>query len=305
MSNKDPEKDYSNLTDALRFAFEQLTKNLYISIPGIIDSYNFATKRAIVHPAIKVITTDGTAIQHSSIVNVPVIWPSGGGFTIVSPLPKGEPVTIFFSQRGITKFKEVFTESDPGIGLFDKEDAYIIAGFGGLSITPATEDGISMQQEDGTDFIYIENNKIRVETPGIVEIDSLTKTEDVAGNSIETIGINKTITVTGTTSIDSLLNTRIAKRLTNNITLPLVGATPLVALGNNFTITDTVSKTFFSGGLDSQIIRIVALAAVKIVNSATLKLKGAADYDMVIGDTLTMQNIASTTWYELSRSVNS
>ena len=48
-----------------------------------------------------------------------------------------------------------------------------------------------------------------------------------------------------------------------------------------------------------------ALAAVKIVNSATLKLKGAADYDMVIGDTLTMQNIASTTWYELSRSVNS
>lgn len=170
MSNKNPEKKYNNMTDMLSFVFEQMTKSLYITIPGIVDSYDSAAKRAIVHPAINIEKTDGETILHESIVDVPVVWPSGGGFTVLSPLPSGEPVLICFSQRGITKFKETFSESDPGIGIFDKEDAYIVAGFGGLSVTPATEDGISIQSEVGTDYLFIEDNKIEIKTPSLISM---------------------------------------------------------------------------------------------------------------------------------------
>ena len=169
--NKSPEKDYSDLTDALKFFFEQMVKGLHICIPGIIDSYDPETKRATVHPAINIRLTDETTTQQSSIANVPVVWPGGGGFLLLSPLPSGSPVSIFFSQRGITQFKEVFTESDPGNGLFAKEDAFIVPSFGSLSVTPASTTGIALQSYDGVDYLTIEDGLIEIKTDGNVEIN--------------------------------------------------------------------------------------------------------------------------------------
>ena len=198
--NRDPEKDYSNMTDALKFVFDQMLKTVYVSIPGIIDSYNPATKRAVVHPAIRIEKTDGTTLVHESIVNVPVVWPSGGGFTLISPLPQGEPVEILFSQRGITKFKEIFADCDPGIGLFDKEDAYIIPGFGALYITPATEIGISLQSEDGAEYIYIEPAKMSIKSTALVEVECVTLNAAVTGTTnltCPTVNIDGNLVVTG------------------------------------------------------------------------------------------------------------
>jgi len=195
------------MTDALKFVFEQLIKNLYISVPGIIDSYDSAAKRAVVHPAINIQKTDGETILQESIVNVPVVWPSGGGFTLISPLPKGEPVTIFFSQRGITKFKEVFSVSDPGIGIFDKDDAYILAGFGSLSVTPATELGISMQSEDGHDCIFVEDGKIKIKSSAIVDVECVNLDADVSNITnlvCPTTNITGDINLTGTLKINGL-----------------------------------------------------------------------------------------------------
>ena len=183
MGNKDPEKNYDNLTDALQFVFEQMLKSLYIDIPGIIESYNNATKRAIVRPAVKLKRTTGQFESQASIVDVPVIWPGGGGFILYSQLVVGNPVTIWFSQRGIEQFKETFAESSPGIGLFNKEDAYVVPGFGALSITPATSTGISMQSDDGQNYIVIEDDVIKIVTPGAVTVECATLNAAVSGTT--------------------------------------------------------------------------------------------------------------------------
>lgn len=172
MSNLDEEKDYSNLTDALQFVFNQMLKNIFVSIPGIIESYDPVKKRCRVKPAINILLTDGETAAQSSIVNVPVIWPSGGGFTILSPLPTGTPVEIKFSQRGVTKFKETFAQEDPGNGIFDKEDAHVIPSYGALSVSPATESGISMQSEDGENYIYVESGQVKIKAASSITIES-------------------------------------------------------------------------------------------------------------------------------------
>lgn len=187
LSNRDPEKEYDNLTDALEFAFEQLLKRMWSCIPGIIESYDPVKKRCRVRPAINIRETDGSTSTPSPIVNVPVVWPSGGGFSLISPLPEGEPVLIQFSQRGITQFKELFSQSDPGDGLFAKEDAIVQPAFGGLSITPATIDGISMQDDAGENYIYIEDGLIKVKsTTKIIteapDIDMIGEVNILTGN---------------------------------------------------------------------------------------------------------------------------
>jgi len=133
-----------------------------VSIPGIIESYDQANKRCRVKPAINILFTNGETEPQSSIVNVPVIWPSGGGYTMISPLPAGTPVEIKFSQRGITKFKETFSQEDPGNGILDKEDAHVIPSYGALSITPASSTGMCLQKEDGSIFLCIEDDKVAI-----------------------------------------------------------------------------------------------------------------------------------------------
>lgn len=146
--------------------------------------------------------------------------------------------------------------------------------------------------------------KSTIATISITE-STVTKTETITGSKTETIGINKIVSVTGFFTISALINTQVLTRFTNNIMLPLVGApSPIVALGNNFTITDTTAITGFTGGLDSQVIRLVALCNVTITNSATLRLNGAVNYGMTTGDTLTLICVAAVTYYELARSVN-
>lgn len=172
LSNQDKEKEYSDLTDALQFIFGQMVKGLQISIPGIIESYDQEKKRCRVRPAINIRKTDGSTFQPSPIVNVPVVWPSGGGFTILAPLPEGEPVDIRFSQRGITQFKELFSQSDPGDGIFAKEDAVVYAGYGALEVTPATSSGMSMQDDAGENYLYVEDGLVKVKAATKITMDS-------------------------------------------------------------------------------------------------------------------------------------
>lgn len=192
MSNLDNEKQYSNLTDMLQFSFDQMLKDIYVSIPGIIETYNKSTKRCRVIPAINIALTDGSFLDPAPIENVPVIWPGGGGFTILSPLPAGTPVEIKFSQRGISKFKEVFSQVDPDLRMFDKTDAHVVPGYGALSISPATGSGISMQAEDGGNYIYVESGTIKIHASSEVIIEAPINT--INGPTT----IDGTLEVTGT-----------------------------------------------------------------------------------------------------------
>lgn len=170
MSNLKDEIEYGDVTTVLRFVMEQMVKGLYTAMPGIIESYDPTTKRARVRPAIKLLLTDGSTVSRPTVVNVPVLQPSGGGFVINLPVKKGDAVLCVFSQRGLSNFKQKYSESNPDEALLDLKDAVAIPGFGGLSITPSTTDGISMQNETGTNFVNIENGTINITSTGQVNV---------------------------------------------------------------------------------------------------------------------------------------
>ena len=86
MSNLNPERHYSSLPEALAFVLEQFVKTLNICLPANIVTYDAATRRASVQPAIYTMLTDGALIEPPIIGNVPVVWPGGGGFVATCPL---------------------------------------------------------------------------------------------------------------------------------------------------------------------------------------------------------------------------
>lgn len=192
MSNLNNEHDYSNLTSVINFAFQQMMKGVYTAFPALIESYDATTKRAVVKVAINMLKTDGQEVERPIIANVPVIHPSGGGFVLHTPLRRGDPILCVFSSRGISNFKDGFSQSSPDEGFFDIKDAIALAGFGALSISPATNGGISMQDEEGGNAVYVEQGHIRLQTSGKVQVDCAQM--EVNANVL----VNGSITWTGT-----------------------------------------------------------------------------------------------------------
>lgn len=162
MSNLNKEILYDTFSDSVDFILEQFKKGMNTSLPAIVQSYDSSTKRTTVLPAIKRLFTDGTSQSLPILVDVPIIFPSAGGFTITMPISKGDTVLLMFTQRGITNFKQQFTESMPTNSLMAIHDAVAIVGFGALSITPASSSGCTMQNNAGSNAIIVESGKVEI-----------------------------------------------------------------------------------------------------------------------------------------------
>ena len=131
MTSMNRDTDYANMAQSIRFAIRQSLKDLYTCMPGIVESYDAETQRAVVKGALRVVTTKKEEIEREAIHNVPVMFPSGGGFSITFPLEQGDPVLLLYSQRGLTNWKKTLGVAAPDtIGFFSEKDAFAIPGFG-------------------------------------------------------------------------------------------------------------------------------------------------------------------------------
>ena len=170
MSNVNREQPRDRLSDVLEFVLQQWAKaSLHTAVPGLIETYDAETRRARIRIALRLVMTtetpgqDGEAMERAPLVNVPVIFPAGGGLTMLFPLQAGDPVLVVFSERGLTDFKTTHDLATPDAGHFFAEtDAMALAGFGPLTLTPASQTGATLQTEDGDTYVEVEATRIRL-----------------------------------------------------------------------------------------------------------------------------------------------
>ena len=160
MTSMNRDTDYANMAQAIRFAIRQSLKDMYTCMPGIVESYDAETRRAVVKGALNIVTTKKEEIEREAIHNVPVMFPSGGGFTMTFPLEPGDAVLLLYSQRGLAKWKKTLGVAAPDtIGFFSEKDAIAIPGFGST-------------QGELEHMIAIESDGIHIRTTGKLTIEA-------------------------------------------------------------------------------------------------------------------------------------
>ena len=163
MSNQNPDTKYRDSIESLEFILNQFRKSIYTSIPATIESYDATSKRAKVLPAINRLFTDNTNAPLPPLTNVPVIFPSGGGFTMHFPIVSGDVVMLIFSMRGIQNFKQDYQRSNPtNENILDYDSPVAIAGFGKISFTPADSSSSSLQTDNGENAIILGNSQAQL-----------------------------------------------------------------------------------------------------------------------------------------------
>ena len=166
-----PEVDWRSLTTVLDKVLQEWSKShLHISMPGLIESYDAATRRARVRPALRLVMAgalpgeDGKTMERALAVNVPVMWPAGGGRTALMPLNSGDRGMLLFSERGMTEFKTTGAISTPDKSRFfsESDGVFMPCDFGIEPATPASATAAVLQTLDGSQSLVVDEDRVEL-----------------------------------------------------------------------------------------------------------------------------------------------
>lgn len=95
----------NDLTEAVRAAIGGDRAGLWTALPGIVQSYDPAAMTVSVQPAIRAVVEDevgrSAPVTLPLLVDVPVCFPGGGGFTLTFPIRAGDECLVVFAARCI------------------------------------------------------------------------------------------------------------------------------------------------------------------------------------------------------------
>lgn len=110
------------------------TKNqIRVALPGIVQSFDPGAVTAVVQPAIRSVEkdNDGNRItkNYPLLVDVPVIFPRGGGCTLTFPVKAGDECLVIFADRCIDFWWQNGGVQEPvDDRVHDLSDAFCIVG---------------------------------------------------------------------------------------------------------------------------------------------------------------------------------
>jgi phage baseplate assembly protein gpV len=254
MSSKNPA--LSTLADNIKQGVNNRLKELHTSMPGIVQSFDATKQTASVQPAVRrvFITREGTdeILAPSDLpilINVPVQFPRGGGFSLTFPVKKGDECLVVFAERAIDSWHKFGGVRDPNSRRFHSlSDATAFVGLSSLPNKVPNYDASNTQlkKDDGTAVISInEDSSVSVTADGDIsatsqsniKADAIANIDAIAGGNMTLECVNLSATATGTAEVTA----------TSSATV----TAPTINLNGNVVISGTLTQGGGGGGIAS------------------------------------------------------
>ena len=125
---------YEDPENALLIALEGWQAGLWTALPAIIESVDLGKMTCTAQPAIKGIwrLKDGSTktVTLPLCLDVPIQFPSGGGFTLTFPFAKGDEGLLVFASRCIDAWwQNGDVQPQAELRMHDLSDGFFIPGF--------------------------------------------------------------------------------------------------------------------------------------------------------------------------------
>lgn len=105
-----------SVIDALTAVQDDLALRMRTVVPAVVVSYDPATQSAAIQPAPKERTPGGEFRALAQIPNAPVVFPSGGGWSISWSLVADNEVLLLCSDRGLDRWRSTGSPYAPEDG---------------------------------------------------------------------------------------------------------------------------------------------------------------------------------------------
>ena len=161
--------------EANRAAMDGRMAQVWTALPGVVQAFNPTAMTVSVQPAIKgrVTRPDGAveSVALPLLVDVPVIFPSGGGFTLTFPVAAGDDCLVVFASRCMDAWWQSGGVQEPlEARMHDLSDGFALVGpfSQPRALDGVSTDNVQLRTDDGATYLEIQpGGKVRVEAADI------------------------------------------------------------------------------------------------------------------------------------------
>lgn len=208
----------ADAVEQFRSGFEGLQSEMYTALPGVIDSVNFDELSCTVQPGImaQVTALDGTTswVELPLLLDCPIVFPGGGGFTLTFPVEQGDEALVVFSSRCIDNWfaqkgetgASGLSRSQAELRMHDLSDGYVLVGVRNktrASLLEASNADTQLRTDAGTAVISIRaNSEVYIHSDVNVIVDADGDVSVQAGGDVNvTAGGDAVINATGAVDV--------------------------------------------------------------------------------------------------------
>lgn len=179
--------------EAVRTAFRGMQSEIWTALPGIIESFDPAKMTVRVQPAIKarvfspsnesplpgaVFDADNWwTVALPLLVDIPVVFPGGGGFTMTFPIQPGDECVLVFSARSIDNWWYQGGVQEQSLQVMhDLSDGFAFVGVRSQprKLASVNTTNAELRNDSGTVKIELTTDTINVTAPH-VNVNASTK----------------------------------------------------------------------------------------------------------------------------------
>ena len=170
-------------------AFHGKQALIWTTLPGIIQSFDPVKMTCTVLPSIMAIVFDINGVASNvalpKLVDCPVQFPSGGGFTLTFPVKLGDECLIHFSARCIDNWwasGKVSTQAE--MRMHDLSDGFVVPKVWSIpNVIPSISTASAqLRSDDGSTYIDIAAGVITVKAASVI-VNSTTSTVNASGGA--------------------------------------------------------------------------------------------------------------------------
>lgn len=189
MDQRERQNDFQ---EALRAAFRGWQSDIWTALPGVIQDYDPARIVCSVQASIKIKVRDSqgneTFQKLPLLINCPVVFPTGGGFTMTFPIHQGDECLVIFACRCIDSWwQSGGIDNQPiELRLHDLSDGFVIVGPRSqirlLTPNPSITN-VQLRNDTESILIDISSTQITLKAPTVTVQGNLVVTGTTAGTS--------------------------------------------------------------------------------------------------------------------------
>lgn len=183
--------------------------SVWTALPGIVQSFDPTKKTAVVQPAIRMYQFDvngvSTPVDLPLLVDCPVQFPGGGGYTLTFPVAAGDECLILFGARCIDSWwTSGGVQSQAVLRMHDLSDGFALVGISSLpNVTPnISATTTQLRSNDGSTYVEVGPAEVSFKAANVnilasSEVNVTTPTFTVNGNQV----ITENLTVQGSITV--------------------------------------------------------------------------------------------------------
>lgn len=177
----DPRERINDPEESLRMALDGRLARAHTTFPCVVVSVDYEKRTAVLQPAIQAQVKDLQGVWQNVTITVlvdcPIIFPGGGGYSASFPVGEGDEVLALIAERCIDAWwQSGGVQPQAELRMHDLSDGFCFPRVWSQATLPPAFSSTTarLQKDDGTNYVEVGNGTINIVASSVINLKAPT-----------------------------------------------------------------------------------------------------------------------------------